>query len=141
MSFKIDSRILSTCFEVGDWPLSRVFLKNTINYPWLILVPRQKNIQDIDQLAPRLQHLFMDEITRLSSIVKQHFMPDKLNIGALGNIVSQLHMHVIARYKHDALWPDGIWQSTQITTPYPQAILDPLLKELRHRVSAPFYEK
>ena len=141
MSFVIDGRILSTCFEIGKWPLSRVFLKNNGCYPWLILVPEQEDLQDIDQLPPRLRYVFMDEISQLSLIVKSYFKPDKLNIGALGNIVPQLHMHVIARFKHDDLWPHGVWQSLQTITPYPKDILNALLGDLRHRVSEAFCEK
>ena len=137
MTFFIDDRITSTCFQLGDWPLSRVFLKNNANYPWFILVPRKDNIQDIDQLTQPQQHILMDEISQLSSIVKTYFNPDKLNVATLGNIVSQLHIHVIARFTHDALWPHGVWQEAQETTPYQQDKINKLLEELRLRLSFP----
>ena len=76
----------------------------------------------------------MEEISQLSSMVKSYFRPDKLNIGALGNIVPQLHMHVIARFRHDDLWPHGIWQSSQIMIPYPEDTLNRLLNELGQQV-------
>ena len=131
----IDDRIVSTCFLLGDWPLSRIFLKNNADYPWLILVPRQDTIQDIDELSVEARTLLMNEISALSSIVKSYFKPDKLNIGALGNIVPQLHLHVIARFTHDHLWPHGVWQPGQSSTPYPEEVLQTLLVDLRHRVS------
>ncbi len=131
MNTSIDPRITSTCFTLADWPLSRVFLKNNANYPWFILVPRQDNIQDIDQLPQALQHTLIDEISRLSSIVKAHFQPDKLNVGTLGNMVPQLHIHVIARFTHDMLWPHGIWQASQTTTPYQEDKIHELIELLR----------
>jgi len=131
MNTSIDPRITSTCFILADWPLSRVFLKNNANYPWFILVPRQDNIQDVDQLPQALQHTLIDEISRLSSIVKVHFQPDKLNVGTLGNIVPQLHIHVIARFTHDMLWPHGVWQALQTTTPYREEQIHELLGLLR----------
>lgn len=141
MTFRIDNEILSTCFEVADWPLSRILLKNNANYPWLILVPREKGIQDIDQLSPQSRYIFMEEISQLSSIVKLYFRPDKLNIGALGNIVPQLHMHIIARYKQDELWPHGVWQSAQTTCPYTEDKLNRLIGELRGLVNQFFYDQ
>lgn len=127
----IDPRITSTCFKLADWSLSTVFLKNNAHYPWFILVPRHDNIQEIDQLPQSLQHVLMDEISRLSSIVKTQFHPDKLNVGTLGNIVPQLHIHVIARFTHDGLWPQGIWQESQTTRPYNDEEIDQLLEPLR----------
>ena len=131
MTFSIDRRITSTCFELIDWPMSRVFLKNNVNYPWFILVPRQENIQDIDQLPQPLQHTLIDEISQLSSIVKELFKPDKLNIGTLGNIVSQLHVHVVARFTHDDLWPHGVWQAVQTSTPYDVNVVNGLITQLQ----------
>lgn len=127
MSFMIDHRISSTCFELAEWPLSRVYLKNNANYPWFILVPRQENITNINQLSSQLRHVLVDEISELSSIVSAYFKPDKLNVGALGNLVPQLHIHVIARFAHDELWPHGVWQSAQTTKPYEKYELDTLL--------------
>ncbi len=129
----IDTRISSTCFELGDWPLSRVFLKNNANYPWFILVPRQDAITEIHQLPSPLRHVLMDEISELSSLVGAYFKPDKLNVGALGNMVPQLHIHVIARFAYDALWPHGVWQLAQTTAPYSNQALDVLLRHFRNQ--------
>ncbi len=117
--FKIDPLINASCITMTDWPLCRVLLKNNANYPWFILLPREHHIQDIYQLPQSLQHILMDEISQLSSLIKDHFKPDKLNVGSLGNIVSQLHIHVIARFTSDPLWPQGVWQANQLETPYP----------------------
>lgn len=130
MSFILDSRIMSTCFELGEWGLSRVLLNNNSEYPWLILVPRQANVQDMDQLSQQFRQVLMDEISQLSSLVKAYFKPDKLNIGALGNIVPQLHVHVIARFSTDYSWPHGVWQANQPTIPYDDHTLTSLLGDL-----------
>lgn len=128
--------ISSTCFELGNWPLSQVLLKNNANYPWIILIPRLENIQEIDQLSQEQGIILMDEISRLSSIMRAYFQPDKLNVGSLGNIVPQLHVHVVARFKQDQLWPHGIWQEAQETKLYKESELTPLLNDLRREIKA-----
>ncbi len=130
MTFVVDHRITSTCSRIADWPLCRVFLKNNANYPWLILIPRQENIQDIDQLPEALQHTLIQEISQLSSIVKSQFKPHKLNVGALGNVVSQLHIHIVARFTHDDVWPHGVWQE-QKTKPYAEDVMNELIGQLK----------
>lgn len=136
MSFILDARIDSSCFELVDWPLCRVLLKNNADYPWIILVPRQDSIQEIIELSTYMQHQLLDEIARLSLIMKTFFNPDKLNIGTLGNIVSQLHIHVVARFTHDPLWPHGVWQEDLSHNPYSPNQLKSLLKELRLAVES-----
>lgn len=128
--FCIDERILSTSFILGDWPLSRVLLKNESQFPWFVLVPRVENTQEIYQLTKENQQVLMEEINQLSLLVNRYFNPDKLNIGALGNVVSQLHVHLIARNKHDALWPQGIWQSALDSRAYEHRELNLLLADL-----------
>lgn len=132
MNISIDERITSTCFNLIDWPLSRVFLKNNALYPWLILVPRQDNLQEILQLPQHLQHTLIDEISALSSIVKAYFQPEKLNVGTLGNIVSQLHIHVIGRFSHDDLWPHGVWQAGLESIVYEKEILNKIIPDLQN---------
>ncbi len=136
MTFSIDSRIASTCFHLMDWPLSSIFLKNNAQYPWLILVPRHENVQAMDQMPKPLQHQLMDEISALSAIVRAHFKPDSLNIGALGNIVPQLHVHVVARFTHDALWPHGVWQAALESMPYTENKGNELIMHLRHTLTS-----
>lgn len=130
VEFSIDSRILSSSFELGDWPLSRVFLKNNADYPWFILVPRVANITEIDELDVLSRHQLMDEINQLSLIVRGYFTPHKLNVAYLGNIVNQLHIHIVARFKHDKLWPHGIWQASLENVPYEEDIGLRLCREI-----------
>ncbi len=123
--FKLDERLQSSCFEIMDWPLSKVLLKNHAHYPWLILVTRQHDLTEITQLSPKNSHQLMNEMHRASAIMKDIFQPDKINIGALGNMVAQFHMHVIARFKTDPLWPQGVWQASLDEQPYtaPDALI------------------
>ena len=139
MSFLIDERIHQTCFTLGEWPLSRVLLKNNADYPWLILIPRIDNVQEIEQLPQASRYALIDEISALSAIANAYFKPDKLNVGALGNIVSQLHIHIIARFNDDKLWPHGIWQAAQTTTEYCVSQLNPMLADLRQHVNRYLY--
>ena len=133
--FCIDERIQSTVFALGEWPLSQVFLKNEACYPWFILVPRKNNIQEIHQLVKEERQMLMEEINQLSLMVNAYFKPDKINIGALGNVVSQLHVHVVARTKTDALWPQALWQVALQSTPYEEKKLNILLPDLENLVT------
>jgi diadenosine tetraphosphate (Ap4A) HIT family hydrolase len=137
-TFILDERIATTCIHLGDWPLCQVLLKNTADYPWFILVPRETNIRDIDELSKSNQQQLMTEITKLSTIVKQCFNPDKLNVGALGNIVSQLHIHIIARFKEDKLWPHSVWQNAHMDIPYSEAALATLIPRMHSIIDASF---
>ncbi len=94
---------------IADLPLSRALLMNNHLFPWVILVPREPQIQEIMQLAVSQQHQLMDEITAVSQAMQAIFSPDKLNIAALGNQVPQLHIHIIARFKNDTAWPNPVW--------------------------------
>jgi diadenosine tetraphosphate (Ap4A) HIT family hydrolase len=134
MTFFIDERITSTCFELGNWPLSRVFLKDNAHFPWLILVPRYPDITEINELPKADAYQLMDEINALSTIMRKQFNPDKLNVGALGNIVSQLHVHVVGRFKTDLLWPHGIWQSEQPSIMYPYEMRESLISQLSQAI-------
>ncbi len=130
----IDARITETSFVLGDWPLSRVFLKDNANYPWFMLVPRLPNIREIAELPQALRYQLTDEISALSSIVKAYFKPDKLNVGALGNVVPELHVHVIGRYINDGLWPYGVWQEDADSVSYTEAARAPLCIELEREI-------
>lgn len=135
MNFEVDNRIQANNFFLGDWPLSCVYLKNEAHFPWMILVPRQLNVQEIHELSVGNREQLMRELSALSMLIQDVFSPDKLNVGALGNIVPQLHLHVVARYKNDLLWPHGVWQPHVETLPYPDARLIELLPILKQKIS------
>ncbi|HEY4165024.1 MAG TPA: HIT domain-containing protein [Dongiaceae bacterium] len=92
-----------------DWPLCRVLRMNDRVYPWLILVPRRTGIREIIDLDPSDQRTLLDEIGRVSRAIRDHLKPEKLNVAALGNVVSQLHVHIVGRFKDDPAWPRPIW--------------------------------
>jgi len=107
--FALDPRLQQDTLPIGDFPLCRLLLSNDSNYPWFILVPRREAISEIFQLDDADQQQLWKETTELSQVLKDSFDADKLNVAALGNVVSQLHMHVIVRKREDAAWPAPVW--------------------------------
>src|SRR5512144_2486417 len=97
-TFSLDARLAGETRLIGDLGLSRVLLFDDARWPWLVLVPRQSGLRDLIDLARDDQHVLLDEISRCAHVLHALDKPDKLNIAALGNVVAQLHVHVIARY-------------------------------------------
>jgi diadenosine tetraphosphate (Ap4A) HIT family hydrolase len=95
--------------SVGDLPLSRVLVLNDANYPWVLLVPRRPGAMEIIDLDAAQRAQLMVEIARASTALKTLTACDKLNVAAIGNVVPQLHVHVVARRKDDAAWPKPVW--------------------------------
>ena len=91
-----------------DLALSRVLAMNDAEFPWLILVPRRTGVSDIIDLGDE-QAMLMEELSLISHVLKEETKCDKLNVAAIGNVVPQLHIHVVARRKDDPLWPKPIW--------------------------------
>jgi len=108
-AFELDARLATDTHLVGELELSRVLLMDDARFPWLILVPRRAGMRDLVDLARAEQHVLLDEIGRCSTALRNMDNPDKLNIATLGNVVAQLHVHVIARNLHDAAWPRPVW--------------------------------
>lgn len=109
--FSLDSRLAADTIALIDWPLCRVRLMNDARFPWLILVPRRPDVTDIDQLDSGDQMALWAEVTHAMAALRATCPMDKLNIGALGNIVAQLHVHIVARQQSDDAWPDPVWGS------------------------------
>lgn len=107
--FALDPRLQQDTLPIGDFPLSRLLLSNDSSYPWFILVPRRNDVSEIFQLDVADQLQLWQETTLLAQRLKNAFSADKLNVAALGNVVSQLHMHVIVRMREDAAWPAPVW--------------------------------
>ncbi|WP_110947328.1 HIT family protein [Pseudomonas bohemica] len=107
--FVLDQRLVQDTLPVGDFPLCRLLLSNDARYPWFILVPRKADISELFQLCEAEQLQLWKETTVLSSTLQQLFKADKMNVAALGNVVSQLHMHVIVRHRSDIAWPAPVW--------------------------------
>jgi diadenosine tetraphosphate (Ap4A) HIT family hydrolase len=94
---------------VRDLALCRVLAINDADYPWLVLVPRRADIVEIADLSAVNAARLMEEIAQTSRVLKAVTGCDKLNVGAIGNVVPQLHVHIVARWKTDPLWPKPIW--------------------------------
>ena len=107
--FVLDSRLHQDTLALGDFPLCRLLLSNDSNYPWFILVPRRPGISEVFDLSADDQLQLWQETSFLSKTLKVVFGADKLNVAALGNVVSQLHMHVIVRKRNDIAWPAPVW--------------------------------
>jgi diadenosine tetraphosphate (Ap4A) HIT family hydrolase len=106
---EIHPRLRDDCLVLGRFPLCHVLLMRDANYPWLILVPDRDDLSEIHQLVEDDQQQLMRESVLLCGVLTQLFSPHKLNIAALGNVVPQLHLHHIVRYRHDAAWPAPVW--------------------------------
>ena len=109
MSFALDPRLAADTLAVGDLSLSRVLLMNDRRYPWLILVPRREDLREIVDLDAQARAALIEEIAAASRFVRSLPGVDKINVGALGNIVAQLHVHVIGRAVGDPAWPGPVW--------------------------------
>jgi diadenosine tetraphosphate (Ap4A) HIT family hydrolase len=105
----IHPRLLQDCLVLGRFPLCHLLLMRDANYPWLILVPDRDGVSEIHQLDETDQQQLMRESVLVSKVLDELFHPDKLNVAALGNVVPQLHLHHIVRYRHDAAWPAPVW--------------------------------
>jgi len=108
-TFQLHEFLQRDAIELVDLPLSTLLLMNDSNYPWFVLVPRVENIQDIYQLDWQQQQQFLNESSMLSEILMQLYQGTKMNVAALGNICSQLHVHHIVRFSDDIAWPKPIW--------------------------------
>lgn len=107
--FTLDARLAADCCVVGELELSRVLLMDDMRFPWLILVPRRAGLRELIELPRDEQHALLDEINRVAHVLHAITHPNKMNIAALGNVVSQLHIHVIGRHVDDAAWPKPVW--------------------------------
>ena len=109
---------------VASWPLSELRLMDDANHPWLILVPRVVEAVELVDLSPQQQAELLREIGVASRLLQSVFKPHKLNIAALGNLVPQLHLHVIARYTGDIAWPRPVWGQAAMKPYTPEALVE-----------------
>ncbi len=111
--FKLDPQLKKDTFFIKDLKLCQVLLMNNSLYPWFILVPKKANLVEIIDLSKEEQILLMEEIAVVSKALKHRLNPKKLNIANLGNMVSQLHIHIIARFENDLTFPKPVWGHSQ----------------------------
>lgn len=107
--FTLHPQLAADTIHIGQFESSQLLLMNDSQYPWFILVPRFEGVTEIFQLDQDDRNQLMQESCWLSEALKDGFSADKINVAALGNMVSQLHIHHIARYREDPAWPGPVW--------------------------------
>ena len=117
MTFALHEKLAADCEVLGDMPLCRVLVMRDHRFPWTILVPRIGGLRDLHDL-PREQALALfDEVGQVSRALVDAVAAEKINVAALGNLVPQLHVHVIGRYARDAAWPGPVWNAGVVADP------------------------
>jgi len=129
-TWSLHTKLAEDTVPVGDLALTRVLLANDANYPWLILVPRRPALIELIDLEENEQVQLLGEVAAAARALKDITACDKLNVAALGNQVSQLHVHVIGRCHSDAAWPQPVWGVVPPAA-YDPAVRDGLLGALR----------
>lgn len=132
--FLLHPQLLADTHPVCELDLCTVRLMDDARFPWLILVPRQPFLHDLVDVETDDQAILLDEINRAGRALQRLYRCEKLNVAALGNVVPQLHVHVIARHSDDAAWPRPVW-GVGSAHPYPPERLSPRLVELAHALS------
>ncbi len=127
---ELHPQLQQDCLLIGNYPLCRLLLMRDANYRWFILVPDREGITEIHQLPEPDRQQLMRESCHLAGVLERTFHPDKLNIAALGNLVPQLHIHHIVRYRDDPAWPAPVWGKFP-ARPYSESELATLLARLK----------
>ena len=129
MSFKLDRKFLKSSHHIADLKLCSIRLHDNCKFPWVILIPKRIKITDISDLNSKDQIILIKEIVYVSKIMKRLFETSKLNVEKIGNIVPQLHIHVIARHKKDTSWPLSVWAVKG--KPYSKVALSEIINKIR----------
>ena len=129
MPNKVSKSFLKDSHLITDLKLCSIRLIDNSRFPWIILIPKRKNITDISELNSKDQMLLMKEIVHCSKLMKKIFKTSKLNVEKIGNIVPQLHIHIIARSKNDSSWPLSVWVVEKKT--YSKKKIMVILKKLK----------
>ena len=127
--FKINNKFLKSSYHIIDLKLCTVRLNDNSKFPWIILIPKRKNINDISELKFKDQLLLMKEIVYSNKVLKKLFRASNLNVEKIGNLVAQLHIHIIARYKNDSSWPLSVWVVK--SKPYSKKSLKEVVNKIR----------
>ena len=138
--FTLHPQLATDGIELTEFPLCKLLLCNDSAYPWFILVPKVADISEIYQLDWQQQQQLLNESSLLSELLMQVFVGDKMNVAALGNVVEQLHVHHVVRFKDDAQWPKPIW-GQQALTPYSGEALTTLKAKLLPQLAVIFADK
>ncbi|MDB2447459.1 HIT family protein [bacterium] len=111
MTFKLHETLEKDLVEIGKLGLCSLYMLPDSDNPWAVIVPELEAVREMHELSESDQITLMKEITRVSSFMQAEFKADKMNVGALGNMVPQLHIHIICRFEGDKAWPGAIWGS------------------------------
>ena len=128
--FELHPQLQRDCLEIGCFQLCRLLLMNESRYPWFILVPERAGLNEIYQLTGADQHRLIEESSTLARGLVEAFSGDKLNIAAIGNLVPQLHIHHVVRYRNDPAWPAPVWGKFS-PLPYDDAALAEVVARLQ----------
>jgi diadenosine tetraphosphate (Ap4A) HIT family hydrolase len=128
--FALDPTLSADTVLLGDLALSSALLMDDARFPWLILVPRRPGLSELTDLGPDDAATLMAEIRIAVGVMQALAGPDKVNVGALGNVVSQLHVHVVGRFRSDPAWPGPVW-GQGVRTPYPPHARAQMVERLR----------
>ena len=129
MAFTLHPRLARDTFDVGNLAFCRVLLMNNRLFPWVVLVPRLDNVTELTDLSPSQRGQLMEETVQVSRALQQETNAHKMNIATLGNLVPQLHLHVVARFRDDKAWPNPVWGNGAET--YGEAESEPLIQALK----------
>jgi diadenosine tetraphosphate (Ap4A) HIT family hydrolase len=132
--FILDKQLEGDSFFISNLKLSSLLLLNNMTYPWVILVPRRKNMVDIIDLSIEDRNILMEEISFTSGAMKEIFDPYKLNIASFGNIVRQLHVHIIARKEDDPTWPNPVWVDKTKNQLYDEETKDQIITKIKDKI-------
>ena len=138
--FEPDPRLAADSIFIADGPLSQLRLMDDERFPWLVLVPRVIETDELIDLDDDSQQLLLSEIRNAGNLLRACVACDKLNIGALGNIVRQLHVHIVARVDNDAAWPGPVWGAGSRERYQPPS-RDRQLKRLRDGLQPGFWRR
>lgn len=109
MGFEVAPAFEAGSVAVAEWPLCHVRLQDDARFPWLILIPRVQGAVELEDLSVEQRTVLMEETVRAGALVRRLGAVEKLNVGAIGNVTAQLHVHVVGRRRDDSLWPDPVW--------------------------------
>ncbi|QCQ97647.1 HIT domain-containing protein [Brevundimonas sp. SGAir0440] len=109
MGFEVAPAFEAGSVAVAEWPLCHVRLQDDARFPWLILIPRVEGAVELEDLSVEQRATLMEETVRAGALVRRLGAVEKLNVGAIGNLTAQLHVHVVGRRRDDGLWPDPVW--------------------------------
>lgn len=130
-AFELDPAFVATSHKIADLPLCEVRLQDDARYPWLVLIPRQPGLREIEELDTAHRIQLMEEIVLAGTAVRAvgaalGLAVDKLNVGALGNVTAQLHVHVVGRRQDDPAWPGPVWGHSPATAYSAEGLAPPI---------------